>query len=73
MRANNSPIENGRVDGNKGTFGVTTREWRFLYNPTLKENFLSGELTLESTNGKTSRKSGTDPHEGELTSRPIVS
>ena len=43
------PIENGRVDGNKASFAVTTAEWRFLYNLTVGENSLSGELTLEST------------------------
>lgn len=43
------PIENGRVDGNKATFAVTTGEWEFAYDLTLKEDSLSGDLTLEST------------------------
>jgi hypothetical protein len=43
------PIENGTVDGNKATFAVTTGEWKFAYALTLKENSLSGDLTLEST------------------------
>jgi hypothetical protein len=43
------PLENGRVDGNRARFQVTTGEWRFLYDLTLREDSLSGELTLEST------------------------
>lgn len=50
------PIENGRVDGNKASFGVTTGEWRFVYDLTVKEDSLSGELTLESTTERRSAR-----------------
>lgn len=43
------PLENGRVDGNKATFEVTTGEWRFAYNLTADNDSLSGDLKLEST------------------------
>ena len=43
------PIENGSVDGNRASFAVTTGEWKFAYDLTLKENSLSGDLVLEST------------------------
>ena len=42
------PLENGRVDGHKASFQVTTGEWRFTYYLSLEENFLSGDLKLES-------------------------
>jgi len=43
------PVENGRVDGNKVRFQVTTGEWKFTYNLTAEKDSLSGELKLEST------------------------
>ena len=43
------PVENGKVDGNKVSFQVTTGEWRFSYNLTAEKDELSGDLKLEST------------------------
>lgn len=43
------PLENGRVEGNKASFQVTTGEWKFTYNLTLENNSLSGDLKLQST------------------------
>lgn len=42
------PIENGKVEGNKTTFQVTTGEWKFTYSLTAEKDSLSGELKLES-------------------------
>lgn len=50
------PIENGRVDGNKASFAVTTGEWKFLYDLSLKDDSLAGELTLESTTERRSAR-----------------
>ena len=43
------PLENGKVDGNKVSFQVTTGEWRFTYNLKAEQDSLSGDLKLEST------------------------
>lgn len=43
------PLENGKVDGNKASFQVTTGEWTFSYKLTAGSDSLSGELKLEST------------------------
>ena len=43
------PLENGKVDGNRVSFQVTTGEWRFSYNLTGEKDTLSGDLKLEST------------------------
>ncbi len=43
------PLENGRVEGNKASFQVTTGEWKFTYNLTLGNDSLSGDLKLQST------------------------
>jgi hypothetical protein len=43
------PLENGRVDGKKVSFQVTTGEWRFSYHLIVEEDSLSGDLKLEST------------------------
>ena len=42
------PIENGKVDGNKVTFQVTTGEWKFSYDLTSDKETLKGDLKLES-------------------------
>lgn len=42
------PIENGKVDGRKATFQVTTGEWKFSYNLTVEKDGLVGNLKLES-------------------------
>ena len=43
------PLEDGKVNGNKVSFQVTTGEWRFSYNLTAEKDVLSGDLKLEST------------------------
>ena len=50
------PIENGRVDGNKATFQVTTGEWKFTYNLTGGGESLKGDLKLESPTESRSAK-----------------
>jgi len=45
------PIENGRIDGNRAQFELTTGEWKFTYD--LKQTLpdtLNGTLKLESVN-----------------------
>lgn len=42
------PIENGRVEGKKASFQVTTGEWKFTYSLTGDRESLKGDLTLES-------------------------
>lgn len=50
------PIENGRVEGNTASFQVTTGEWKFTYNLSAENNFLSGVLKLESPTESRSAK-----------------
>ena len=50
------PIENGRVDGSRASFQVTTGEWKFTYNLTANGNALAGDLKLESlTDSRTAK------------------
>ena len=63
------PIENGRVDGNKATFAITTGEWKFAYVLTLQRKLAVGRFNTREHHGEAQRKSDADTHEGELTSR----
>jgi hypothetical protein len=50
------PIENGKVDGRKATFQVTTGEWKFTYDLTAERDTLVGDLKLESlTDSRTAK------------------
>ncbi len=43
------PIENGRIEGDKVRFEITTGEWKFTYDLRLAEpDGLKGDLKLES-------------------------
>ena len=50
------PIENGKVEGNKVTFQVTTGEWKFNYNLTSDKETLEGVLKLDSPTDSRSAK-----------------
>ena len=50
------PLENGKVDGNKVNFQVTTGEWKFTYNLTIDNETLKGDLKLESPTDSRSAK-----------------
>lgn len=43
------PLENGKIEGKKASFQVTTGEWKFTYDLTLANDSLSGDLKLQST------------------------
>lgn len=49
-QAEQYPIENGRIDGDRVRFEVTTGEWRFTYSLKAIEGRMSGDLDLRSLN-----------------------
>jgi hypothetical protein len=46
------PIENGKVDGNRITFDITTGEWKFNYDLRTTGEKITGTLELNSVNDK---------------------
>jgi hypothetical protein len=46
------PIENGKVDGNRITFEITTGEWKFIYNLKTIDGRMAGALELKSINDR---------------------
>ncbi len=50
------PIENGKVDGDRVNFAVTTGEWKFTYNLKISGAKLAGELELDGVNDKRAAK-----------------
>jgi hypothetical protein len=44
------PIENGKVDGDRVRFEVTTGEWKFTYNLKATDARMTGDLELKSIN-----------------------
>jgi len=50
------PIENGKVDGDRVGFEITTGEWKFTYNLKASDARLAGDLDLRSVNNRRSAK-----------------
>ena len=51
------PIENGRMDGDRVRFELTTGEWKFAYDlKQVGEDRLEGDLQLESINDSRTAK-----------------
>jgi len=50
------PIENGRVDGDRVRFELTTGEWRFTYNLKASEEKMVGDLELKAINDSRTAK-----------------
>jgi hypothetical protein len=46
------PIENGKVDGNRIVFEITTGEWKFGYDLKATGEKITGTLELKSINDK---------------------
>ncbi|MGA8212895.1 MAG: hypothetical protein WB799_04835 [Candidatus Sulfotelmatobacter sp.] len=44
------PIENGRVDGDRVRFEITTGEWKFGYKLKASEGRMVGDLELKAVN-----------------------
>jgi hypothetical protein len=50
------PIEDGRVDGNRVRFEITTGEWKFTYSLRASDAKLAGELELKSVDNRRTAK-----------------
>lgn len=50
------PLENGTIDGDRAKFEVTTGEWKFAYNLKIETSSMSGELQLTSVNDRRTAK-----------------
>jgi hypothetical protein len=50
------PIANGKVDGDRVRFEITTGEWKFTYRLKTIDTKMTGDLELESINNKRSAK-----------------
>ena len=50
------PIENGKVDGERVRFEVTTGEWKFTYDLKTIDGKLAGNLELKSLNDRRTAK-----------------
>ena len=46
------PIENGKVDGNRLMFEITTGEWKFMYDLKATGEGITGTLELKSVNDR---------------------
>lgn len=52
------PIENGKVDGDRVRFEITTGEWKFAYDLKAIDARMAGDLELKSINsGRTAKVS----------------
>jgi len=50
------PIENGRVDGDRVSFEITTGEWKFTYSLRATDAKLAGDLELKSVDNRRTAK-----------------
>jgi hypothetical protein len=50
------PIENGKVDGDRVRFEITTGEWKFTYNLKARDARMAGDLELKSINDRRTAK-----------------
>lgn len=50
------PIENGRVDGDRVSFEITTGEWKFTYDLRVAGARMAGNLELKSINDRRTAK-----------------
>jgi hypothetical protein len=50
------PIENGKVDGDRVSFEVTTGEWKFTYDLKATDASMIGALELKSVNSRRTAK-----------------
>jgi hypothetical protein len=50
------PIENGKIDGERVGFEITTGEWKFTYHLSARDARMSGDLELTSVNDKRTAK-----------------
>ncbi len=50
------PIENGKIDGSRVRFELTTGEWRFTYDLRMDGPKLAGDLELKGINDRRTAK-----------------
>jgi hypothetical protein len=50
------PIENGKIDGERVGFEITTGEWKFTYHLNARDARMAGDLELTSVNDKRTAK-----------------
>jgi hypothetical protein len=50
MQTNATPYQNGKVNGDRVTFELTTGEWKFFYDLKNSGLQMSGKLVLKSAN-----------------------
>lgn len=50
------PIEDGRVDGDRARFEITTGEWKFTYSLKAIDAKLTGDLELKSLDNRRTAK-----------------
>jgi hypothetical protein len=50
------PIEDGKVDGDRVRFEITTGEWKFTYSLRASDAKLAGELELKSVDNRRTAK-----------------
>jgi hypothetical protein len=50
------PIANGKVDGDRVRFEITTGEWKFTYSLKTIDTKMTGDLELESINNRRTAK-----------------
>jgi len=50
------PVENGKVDGDRVSFEITTGEWKFTYSLRINGAKLAGDLELDGVNDKRTAK-----------------
>ena len=50
------PIEDGKVDGDRVTFEITTGEWKFTYSLKAIDAKLAGDLELKSVDNRRTAK-----------------
>lgn len=50
------PLENGKVEGDRVRFEITTGEWKFTYNLKADPGKMAGDLELTSLNDKRAAK-----------------
>ncbi len=50
MKMNATPYQNGKVNGDRVTFELTTGDWKFFYDLKNSGLQMSGKLVLKSAN-----------------------